>query len=393
MIPTMSQFKNFIQRLMATKGTATALGLSKLYTGTGSAVDGSMTQAAITTQLNTKANLASPALTGTPTAPTAAAGTNSTQIATTAFVHAAKNAFGTATAPSSLSTVKTVTIPGFVLQQGAIIAVRNTGYAWGLNPAINVNGTGAKMIMYRNHRMSPAYWKRWSTHILVYDDPYWRVVGDLAFNAVDMCGNVWIPSQSPFLASDFGAIESAVTCYESASLQMADTVTLGGSDFTIDFWSYVFDYQISSNVKVMCAHKDASNRFHLYMGWNADSDPTQWLGWQYYHNGQLVFSEDFNDDDYTGMEQFMHHAFVYKHSEGKVYIFRNGVLRKTFNQTLPAKDYQITVGNDNQRYIGACSCAIDQFRISNCVRWTENFTPATEPYFPDNNTVALCRFD
>ena len=42
---------------------------------------------AIQTQLNAKAPLASPALTGTPTAPTAAAGTNTTQIATTAFVH------------------------------------------------------------------------------------------------------------------------------------------------------------------------------------------------------------------------------------------------------------------------------------------------------------------
>ena len=38
--------------------------------------------------LNLKANLASPALTGTPTAPTASVGTNTTQIATTAFVNA-----------------------------------------------------------------------------------------------------------------------------------------------------------------------------------------------------------------------------------------------------------------------------------------------------------------
>lgn len=43
---------------------------------------------AIQTQLNARAALASPALTGTPTAPTAAAGTNTTQIATTAFVNA-----------------------------------------------------------------------------------------------------------------------------------------------------------------------------------------------------------------------------------------------------------------------------------------------------------------
>ena len=46
------------------------------------------TTAFATTADNLKANLASPALTGTPTAPTAGAGTNTTQIATTAFVAA-----------------------------------------------------------------------------------------------------------------------------------------------------------------------------------------------------------------------------------------------------------------------------------------------------------------
>ena len=46
----------------------------------------------ITTALGTKAPLASPALTGTPTAPTAAADTNTTQIATTAFAKAEADA-------------------------------------------------------------------------------------------------------------------------------------------------------------------------------------------------------------------------------------------------------------------------------------------------------------
>ncbi len=48
------------------------------------------TESEMNTKLNAKANLASPELTGTPTAPTAADGTNTTQIATTAFV---QNAF------------------------------------------------------------------------------------------------------------------------------------------------------------------------------------------------------------------------------------------------------------------------------------------------------------
>ena len=48
-----------------------------------------VTSADINNAISGKANLASPALTGTPTAPTAAKGTNTTQIATTAFVQTA----------------------------------------------------------------------------------------------------------------------------------------------------------------------------------------------------------------------------------------------------------------------------------------------------------------
>ena len=45
----------------------------------------------IATAVNSKANTASPTLTGTPLAPTASSGTNTTQIATTAFVQANKS--------------------------------------------------------------------------------------------------------------------------------------------------------------------------------------------------------------------------------------------------------------------------------------------------------------
>lgn len=54
---------------------------------------------AIQTQMNAKAALASPAFTGVPTAPTAAAATNTTQVATTAFV--------LANVPSSLGVSQT----------------------------------------------------------------------------------------------------------------------------------------------------------------------------------------------------------------------------------------------------------------------------------------------
>jgi hypothetical protein len=65
------------------------------------------TKSATDTALALKAPLASPALTGTPTAPTAAAGTSTTQLATTAFVARATVAATTTTAGSMSAADKT----------------------------------------------------------------------------------------------------------------------------------------------------------------------------------------------------------------------------------------------------------------------------------------------
>ena len=60
-----------------------------IYDNAGSDVEVAVSGIPSAADINAKAPLASPALTGTPTAPTAASGTNTTQIATTAFVTAA----------------------------------------------------------------------------------------------------------------------------------------------------------------------------------------------------------------------------------------------------------------------------------------------------------------
>jgi hypothetical protein len=67
---------------------------------------------AIQTQLNAKAPLASPALTGTPTAPTATAGTSSTQLATTAFVATALSAAGGGGIEGAFANSQTFTASG-----------------------------------------------------------------------------------------------------------------------------------------------------------------------------------------------------------------------------------------------------------------------------------------
>jgi hypothetical protein len=100
------------------------------------------------TASSTYAPLASPALTGTPTAPTASAGTSTTQLATTAFVTTADNlkanlaspAFtGTPTAPTATAGTNTTQIATTAFVTAAIPT--NNVKAW-----VNFNGTGTVAI-------------------------------------------------------------------------------------------------------------------------------------------------------------------------------------------------------------------------------------------------------
>ncbi len=75
-----------------------------ISTATQTALDLKASISAVDASLNLKADLASPTLTGTPSAPTAAASTNSTQIATTEFVKTAV-ANLVASAPATLDTL------------------------------------------------------------------------------------------------------------------------------------------------------------------------------------------------------------------------------------------------------------------------------------------------
>lgn len=93
----------------ATSGTNTTQLATTAFVTT--AADNAVTSAEgyTTTQLASYAPLASPALTGTPTAPTASAGTDTTQIATTAFVANALASVGA----GSVSSVSVVSANGF----------------------------------------------------------------------------------------------------------------------------------------------------------------------------------------------------------------------------------------------------------------------------------------
>ena len=96
---------------------------------------------AIQTAVNSKANANSAALTGTPTAPTADAATNTTQIATTAFVQAQKASpalTGTPTAPTADAATDTTQIATTAFVQAAAALLYPVGSIYS-NVAVATN--------------------------------------------------------------------------------------------------------------------------------------------------------------------------------------------------------------------------------------------------------------
>lgn len=83
---------------------------------------------------------------------------------------------------AAATAAKTVTLSGFTLATGARIIVRFTVTNTASNPTLNVNGTGAKAIQYRNAAFSAGYLAANRLREFVYDGSAWELIGDLDTN-------------------------------------------------------------------------------------------------------------------------------------------------------------------------------------------------------------------
>lgn len=77
---------------------------------------------------------------------------------------------------------KVVSLSGFKLQTGAEVTVRFTVTNTASSPTLNVNGTGAKPIQYRNAAISAGYLAANRTYRFVYDGSSYELVGDVDKN-------------------------------------------------------------------------------------------------------------------------------------------------------------------------------------------------------------------
>lgn len=97
---------------------------------------------------------------------------------------------------AAATAAKAAALSGFKLGTGAWAAVKFTVTNTAANPTLNINGTGAKAVRYRNAAVSAGALAANRIYLMVYDGTYWQIVGDLdtSYTHPTTAGNKHIPS-------------------------------------------------------------------------------------------------------------------------------------------------------------------------------------------------------
>lgn len=167
------------------------------------------------TALNLKANLASPALTGTPTAPTATAGTNTTQLATTAFVTAAVTAGGSGTTNLGVTTAASTTTITSSTGTSAVIPAATTSLAGVLTASDKTKLDGIQSGAQANVATNLAQGTRTATTVPVTSSTGTSATLDIATTSLagvmSAADKTKLDGLSPTSASQFAQIQDQKT--------------------------------------------------------------------------------------------------------------------------------------------------------------------------------------
>ena len=148
------------------------------------------------------------------------------------------------------------------------------------------------------------------------------------------------------------------------------------TDFTIDFWLYGpgIDSYNGSSVFALGMNVNTID-YPLFFSISPPAEGNNYLSIMGYHDPNYyevlqtpVTSVVFSD--------WVHIAVTKNATTIKMYI-NGGLIAETSPTDLSA---YFSTFSGTKSFIGISPTPIDEFRVSNIVRWTENFTPPTAPY-------------
>ena len=202
-----------------------------------------------------------------------------------------------------------------------------------------------------------------------------RLLGLYENKFFDECENNWSSSGSPQILNGELVMDGA------SYGRREKLVTLGGSNpFTIEFFAKA-NVAGSSSSPIFSAYSDAN----YYFAVNENSTFPR-LFWK--HNNVTIIGVN-GSENIVG--ETRHLAVTYDGTTIKYFV--DGTLAHSLTQTLTEKNYRFFLGAQfSTAGFTYCNCNIDEFRLSNVCRYTENFTPA-ETFSLDENTLSLLHFD
>lgn len=217
------------------------------------------------------------------------------------------------------------------------------------------------------------------TPALIVDDRFTCLL--LHFNesvSKDECNNKLSVSGSLSLSESNAKFNKACYFNGSSFLKLTNGITLGGQDFTTDFWAYPIK------------NTDNNNPWRRFFSFSEGAGDSMGVGQGFHidlnnNNNTLRFDlVKGTNMSMTYLDQLAHYAIVYNYNlkEAKAYI--NGICQMTIeNVDLPRIKFPIAYigqynGNNGNYYFHGY---ISEFRISDGImRWTSDFTPPDSPY-------------
>ncbi|WP_322794434.1 LamG domain-containing protein [Bellilinea sp.] len=190
-----------------------------------------------------------------------------------------------------------------------------------------------------------------------------------------------------------------------------------GGDFTLEFW---INASPGSNTSAPCQESSSSDTWtngNIILDRDIFGDGDYGDYGVSLYGGRIAFgtavvssrrtlcgSSDLRDG------QWHHVAVTRRSSDGQMRIFVDGQLQKTANgpvgnlsyrdgrsTSYPNSDPFLVIAAEKHDYDPSTYPSfngwVDEVRISNNIRYTGSFTPPTQPFTPDANTVALYHFD
>ena len=162
--------------------------------------------------------------------------------------------------------------------------------------------------------------------------------------------------------------------FDGSAYMTFPAINFGNSDFTVDWWEYVTSS--SSQVRFCSAFNNTNNCDGIMFGYD---------GTKVYATGTANSSSWTLVSDAVMLNNtlntWVHWAIVRKGTTLSTY--KNGTLYKsvTINGAISyTESYPAVIGAYRSLALKNFIGYIDEFRISNIARWTENFTPPTGEY-------------